>query len=344
MVLNFALAGRSRIDSAFNRLRHNPGYAVGIVLGSVLALQMSLVWGGLHTWAGWHRMRARLLDDGFVAFGEVLAPAGALHDFRDGIWRGLWRVHGGTIGFIILQMPIVAIIMLPWQIALVLCAPVASAYGSHPNMSAFVGTGIPLFFAVSGVSIILAQQLIAFRMLGQLTPDFKLGTLFAVTGESWRRTLDHGQTVVSLAILAGLGAGVGAAFAGINTWLGDAADLTRPSTIQEWILLAVLVLFGGLFMEAIGALSTEEDATVGAPSEPYSFTAWLVGWLQLVIGWLMGQGLMIIAVVAVFALGLSAVLEATDGAMWNDGSWGGLGWFIAAALILLHLRKSGGES
>ena len=113
MVLNFALAGRSRIDSAFNRLRHNPGYAVGIVLGSVLALQMSLVWGGLHTWAGWHRMRARLLDDGFVAFGEVLAPAGALHDFRDGIWRGLWRVHGGTIGFIILQMPIVAIIMLP---------------------------------------------------------------------------------------------------------------------------------------------------------------------------------------------------------------------------------------
>ena len=53
---------------------------------------------------------------------------------------------------------------------------------------------------------------------------------------------------------------------------------------------------------------------------------------------------MIIAVVAVFALGLAAVVDAIDGAMWDDGSWGGLGWFIAAALILLHLRKSGGES
>ena len=109
-------------------------------------------------------------------------------------------------------------------------------------------------------------------------------------------------------------------------------------------MLAVLVLFGGLFMEAIGALSTEEDAAVGAPAEPYSFTAWLVGWLQLGLGWLMGRGLMIIAVVAVFGLGLAAVAEAIDGAMWKDGSWGGLGWFIAAALILLHLRKSGGES
>ncbi len=344
MVLNFALAGRSRIDTAFNRLRHNPGYAVGIVLGSVLALQMSLVWGCLHTWAGWHRMRARLLDDGFIAFGEVLAPDGALHDFRDGIWRGLWRVHGACIAFMILQIPIIAIIMLPWQIALVLFAPVASAYGGHPNMAAFVGTGIPLFFAVSGGAIILAQHLIAFRLLGRLTPDFKLGTLFAVTGESWRRTLSHGQTVVSLAILAGLGAGIGAAFAGINNWLGDAADLSRPSTIQEWILLAVVVLFGGLFMEALGSLSTEEDATVGTPADPYSFTAWLVSWLKLVFAWLMGQGLMIIAVAAVFILGLSAVKGAFDGAMWEDGSWGGLGWFIAAALILLHLRKSGGES
>jgi hypothetical protein len=345
MVLNFALAGRSRIDTAFNRLRHNPGYALGLVFGSILAIGMSIVWGCLHTWAGWHRMRDRLLDEGFIALGEVLAPVGALHDFRDGIWRGLWRVHGGCIGFCILQLPIIGILLLPWELAKSLFGPVAGAYSGHPQMAQFVGEGIPAFFLVSAISIIIAQHLIAFRLLTRIPSPFKLGTLFVVTGESWRRTLYHGQTVISLAILAGLGAGLGIAFGQVNVWLGESAQLFRPETLSEWILFAIVVTFGGLFMEAVGALSIEEDDTVSTPLEPYSFTAWLVSWLTLVIDWLMGRGLSIIGVSAVFAVGLMATKQAvSDGVIFAEGSWGGLGWFVAVALILLHLRKEGGAS
>ena len=84
---------------------------------------------------------------------------------------------------------------------------------------------------------------------------------------------------------------------------------------------------------------------MSTPAEPYSFTAWLIAWLGDVMGWLMDRGLVYIGVGAVFVVGLSAASQAFDeGVIFADGSWGGLGWFIAAALILLHLRKDGGES
>jgi hypothetical protein len=345
MVLNFALAGRSRIDGAFNTLRHNPAYAVGLVVGAFAAVVMSAVWGGLHTWAGWHRMRARLLDEGFVALGEVLAPDGGLHDYRDGIWRGLWRVHGACLGFAILQAPIIALVLIPWEVTQALFVPVASAYGQHPDMAQFVGMGIPAFFLVSALAIVLAQHLIAFRLLGQIQSPYKLGTLFVVTGESWRRTLNYGQTVVSLAILAGLGAGLGHVFSMVNVWMGEAAHLHFPDTLGLWVYFAVALVFGALFLEALGALSTEEDATVSTPVEPYSFTSWLTAWLSDVIAWLLDRGLTIIGVAAVFGVGLTVAKDTImTGAAFDDGSWGGLGWFVAAALILLHMRRQGGDS
>ena len=342
MVLNFALAGRSRIEDALHGLRDNPGYAVGMVSGTILAVGLTAVWG-IHAWTGWHRMRTRLQADGFTAFGEVLAPSSALHDFRDGIWRGLWRVWGSTLAFILLQIPIICIVMVPFVVATWLFTPVAGAYGAHPTMNRFV-EGIPLFFLVAGAVVIIAQHLIAFKVLDNMTPAFKLGTSFAVTGESWKRTLDHTQTVVSLAVLAGFLGGIGGVFGLLNHWIADGADLSRPDTIMNWIFLAVVVAFGGLFLEAIGRLAEEEDAAVDVGEDPYSFTAWLVAWLTLVYTWLTNNGLMIIATGAVFILALRSAVDAYDGAMWADGSWGGLGWFVAAALILLHLRKSGGES
>jgi hypothetical protein len=41
---------------------------------------------------------------------------------------------------------------------------------------------------------------------------------------------------------------------------------------------------------------------------------------------------------------IEAIIALHGGGAWADGSWGGLGWFVAAALILLHIRKNGGES
>lgn len=345
MVLNFALAGRSRIDTAFNTLRHNPGYALGLLIGAVVAMVMASVWGCPHTWAGWHRMRSRLLDEGYIAMGEVLAPKGALHDYRDGIWKGLWRVHGASLGFAILQAPIIGLLLIPWEAAQMLFEPVAGAYARHPQMAQFVGDGIPAFFLVGALAIISAQHLIAFRLLGHISSPYRLGTLFAVTGESWRRTLVHGQTVVSLAILAGLGAGLGYAFGIVNVWLGEAAHLHGPQTLQLWIYFAVVVVFGGLFLEALGALSTEDSEVMSTPAQPYSFTEWLLSWLSDVMAWLLDRGLTTIGVAAVFLVGVGAAKQAlTDGVIFADGSWGGLGWFVAAAVILLHLRKEGGES
>ena len=75
-------------------------------------------------------------------------------------------------------------------------------------MSAFVGTGIPLFFAVSGAAIAHlratpdclphARETYA-RLQARSRSNLGFGrNVFAVTSESWRRTLDHGQTVVGV--------------------------------------------------------------------------------------------------------------------------------------------------
>ena len=365
MVLNFALAGRSRIESALDNLRHRPGYALGLVVGAIMAIAVAPAWGALHPWAGWHRMRARLESEGFIALGEVLAPEGALADYKDGIWTGLWRVHGATLGFAILQAPIVFLLLQPWDQAQQLFSPVADAYGKHPEMANLIRDGIPAFFLVSAVSVIFAQQLIAFRMLGGLRGPHKIGTMFKVTGASWRETLGSTQVVISLSILAGLVAAIGIAFGGVNEWLADAAHL-RPSIIGDWIQKAVMLVAGSLFLEAFGRLSSEADCSVDTPAQPYSFTAWLLGWISQVYGWLVSRGLRIIGIGAVFSVGLvtaldsingfkaleeffddgpfEAILALQGGGAFADGSWGGLGWFVAAAMILLHMRKSGGES
>jgi len=84
---------------------------------------------------------------------------------------------------------------------------------------------------------------------------------------------------------------------------------------------------------------------MSTPAQPYSFTEWLLSWLSDVMAWLLDRGLTTIGVAAVFLVGVGAAKQAlTDGVIFADGSWGGLGWFVAAAVILLHLRKEGGES
>jgi len=382
MVLNFALAGRSRIESALDNLRHQPGYALGLVVGAIMAVAVSPAWGCLHPWAGWHRMRGRLQADGFIALGEVLAPDGALADYKDGIWTGLWRVHGSSLGFVLLQAPIVYLLLQPYEQAQQLFGPVSDAYTGHPEMAKLIGVGIPAFFLVSAASVIFAQHLVAFRMLGGLRGPHKIGTMFKVTGASWKETLGSTQVVISLAILAGLVAAIGVAFGSANEWLADAANLYRPSIITVWIEKAIMLVAGSLFLEAFGKLSSEADCSVDTPAQPYSFTAWLVGWIQQVYDWLIQRGLRIIGVGAVFSVGLVTALDAINGfeamdvlydgdvaekadnlselcdaiqpfdailalqsgSAWSDGSWGGLGWFVAAVLILLHMRKSGGES
>ena len=203
-------------------------------------------------------------------------------------------------------------------------------------------------------------------MLGDIKGPHKLGTLFVVTSASWRRTLEDTQTILSLSILAGLGAAVGMVFGAVNEWLGDAANLYRPTTLAEWVQLAVLVVFGALFLEAVGRLSVERSERVAAPANPYSFTDWLVSWIGDVYGWLTAKGMKMIGVGAAFLVLVGTAFSASnfpeafeaffdDGPFafiaelngagaFNEHSWGALGWFIATALLLLHLRKEGGES
>ena len=172
MVLNFALAGRSRIDTAFNRLDTIPAMPWGSCWAQCWRYRCPSYGADFTPGRAGIECEHVCLMKGLSLSVRSSHPRAPSMTSRRRVERALacaWRMHR----VLILQIPIIAIIMLPWQIALVLCAPVASGYGSHPNMSAFVGTGIPLFFAVSGAAIIIAQHLIAFRMLGKLTPDFK---------------------------------------------------------------------------------------------------------------------------------------------------------------------------
>ena len=124
MSQGFVLAGKGRAQAAMRSLSSNPERAIILVAGAILTGLCWPIWGILHTWAGWHKCRARMEADGVAALGEVLAPDQALHDYRDGIWRGLFRVHAGSIAFVLLQAPIIAIASVPYAIAQALFAPV----------------------------------------------------------------------------------------------------------------------------------------------------------------------------------------------------------------------------
>ena len=342
------------------RLGASPMRAVGLVLASILALVVSPLWGLLHPWAGWHACRARLDNDGLAALGEVLVPSQALHDYKDGIWRGLYRVHMGWIAFVVLQLPLLAIAFTPVLLAVLLFAPVAEAYPTNDELQMLFTQGVPGLVALGVLTVVLGQILLACRVLGTSHKPHRTGTCYHATGASWRAALQHADALASLGMLTILVAGALGALAFVNVTLADSLGILQPDAIGLWIATAAAIVVGALLLETLGEWSDECEVDFHPPAEPYSFVQWLIDWLwhcvivdflwgRLIVGllwrtlllsafqWLSGPGLAVVCVGIVVLVG-GFVGKTGTGSAFGDGSWSGLAWFLSCAGILLFLR------
>ena len=356
MSQGFVLAGKGRAQAAMRSLSASPERAIGLVAGAILAVMCCPLWGCLHTWAGWHKCRAKLSSDGLAALGEVLAPDQALADYKDGIWRGLFRVHAGAIAFALLQAPIIAIAAVPYVIAQMLFAPVAVAYTTQPELAAIISVGIPALVGLGMATVVFGQHLLAFRVLGAVQPPHRLGTAFHATGASWRGAAANLQPLVSLGLLTALVGGLGGAFAYINIKVAGELEIRSAATIGLWIGVALGILVVALLLEALSTWVDECETRLALPAEPYSFTQWFIGWIVFLwnggysivarlLNWIIGKARLL----AVGTVVLVLVLVGLDGtgSAFDDGAWSGLAWFLGSAGLLLYLRHqdaSGGEA
>jgi hypothetical protein len=342
MNAGFVLSGKSRAQDALKRFGATPMHAVGLVLASLIACLVSPLWGLLHPWAGWHRCRARLDADGLAALGEVLAPRQALNDYKDGIWRGLFRVHAGSLAFVLLQAPILAIAVVPVGLAVVLFAPVAGAYPTSSALQALFIQGVPALVALGVFTVVMGQHMLAYRILGSTQKPHRLGTCFHATGASWRAALKSADTLASLGLLTVLVAGAGGAFALLNVKVAEELGILVPETIGLWIAVALGIMVGALLLEALGEWSEKAQIDFQPAAEPYSFVDWFVNWIWHgiivpVFLWLKGPGLAVVCIGLVVVVGVMVGKSGISGA-FDEGAWSGLAWFLSCAGILLFLR------
>ena len=309
MNAGFVLSGKSRAQDALKRFGARPMHAVGLVLASLIACLVAPLWGLLHPWAGWHRCRARLDSDGLAALGEVLAPRQALDDYKDGIWRGLFRVHAGSLAFVLLQAPIMAIAVVPVCLAVLLFAPVAGAYPTSSALQALFSQGVPALVALGVFTVVMGQHMLAYRILGSTRKPHRLGTCFHATGASWRAALKNADALASLGLLTVLVAGAGGAFAIVNVMVAEELGILAADTIGLWIAVALGIMVEALLLEALGEWSEKVQVDFQPSAEPYSFVDWFVNWLWRgiivpVFLWLKGPGLAVVCIGVVVVVGV----------------------------------------
>jgi hypothetical protein len=355
MSQGFVLAGKARAQATLDALSSKPVHAIGLVAGAFLTVVVAPLWGCVHAWAGWHKCRARLDVDGLAALGQVLAPDQALADYRDGIWRGLFRVHSATFAFCLLQAPILAIAVIPVLVAQILFGPVALAYTSQPALAAAIAVGVPAAVALGVFTIVFGQHLLALKLLGAQQPPHRLGTVFHATGASWRSASNNLQPLVSLGLLTAFVGAIGGAVALINVKVADALKIQSAETIGLWIIVAVSVVVFAMLLEALSAWADDADRGMTKPANPYSFIDWFFSWLLFLwngtyrlvarlLNWIIGKAQLL----AVGTVVLVVVLVGIDGTSeaFEDGAWSGLAWFLGAAgllLYLVHQESKGGE-
>jgi hypothetical protein len=273
MPLSIATAGRSRIDAAIKALIAAPMRAIGLVAATILVAIVSPLWGFIHPMAGWHKCRARLAADGLSSLGEVLVPDQAILDYKDGIWKGLYRVHTSSIGFAVLQLPVMILLLVPVIIAQILFDPVGDSFvRGNRDLAQLFTDGVPGIVALSSFTIIFGQTMLATRVLGQVPPSHPLGTSYVATSAAWRGALKDPAPLISIGILTSVVGLIGGLFGFINNLIAEELELVGGGAPQLWINILLVIVAGAVLLEALGKWSEECNfGKVEIPAKPYSF-------------------------------------------------------------------------
>ena len=290
MPLSIATAGRSRIDAAIKALIAAPMRAVGLVAATLLVVIVSPLWGIIHPLSGWHKCRDRLGTDGLSSLGEVLVPDQALLDYKDGIWKGIYRVYTSSIGFLVLQLPVMILLLVPVVITQVLFEPVGDSFmRGNRDLAMLFSQGGPGIVALSSFTIIFGQTMLATRVLGQVPPSHPLGTSYIATSAAWRGALKDPAPLISIGILTSVVGLIGGLFGFINNFAAEKLELLGGGAPQLWINVLLAIVAGAVLLEALGKWSEECNfGKVEIPAKPYSFMQafwdWIVWFLKTIWG------------------------------------------------------------
>jgi hypothetical protein len=348
MPLDIILAGKERSKNAIQVLIGDPLKAIGLVAGAILAVLVMPLWGGVHPWSGWQKCRDRLPTDGLEALGEVLVPDRALEDYKDGIFRGFFRVHASTASFLLLQAPILWVLLVPSDLAEGLFRPVGDAYAFNHDLASFFYNGVPMLFAFAAVIILVGQSLLAVRILGRARAPHPIGTTFAAVGAAWKQTLKDPRPLVSIGILTALIGIAGKIFATLNDRAAEELHLQGSNAPGVWIMLALLIIVGAVLLESLGRWSEENTVELAPANAPYSIVEKItqeeipagIQWLRdAAVRFVELTGLVIVLYfLAYTTMELFYLVKHREDANAELGDWRFLAWFIVAAGLLIYLR------
>ncbi|MFH1811442.1 MAG: hypothetical protein ABIJ09_22060 [Pseudomonadota bacterium] len=328
---------------ALGEVAGRPLHHLGLVAGAAVTAGVAPLWGQALSTHGWMEARRRMPAEGLVALGQILIPQRARPLYADGVWRGLWRVHGLSLALACVQAPAVALAMLPAFLAYQLLAPAAGMF-PDPVVAMAVAQGLPALLGLALVSLVAGQTLLVLRLLGQTHGASSLGQIARTSSEAWRVALQDLPTLATLGLSLVVVGAMGAAFVYANLrlalWLELGAGVQLVTT---WAGAITLLLVAALSFEVMARWAERVDVNAPVATHPFSFTTWLTTWLRSVVAWFAARGMVSMGTAVVLAVGgLTALLALLSGQTFT--SWVGLGWFAASAAVLVVLHVTGRRS
>lgn len=324
-----------RLGAAARQIAEDPITTIAWLAALLIAVVLAPVWGSAFVIMGWLGARLRMRKEGLTGLGDALAPSLARQQYKDGVWRGIWRTQSLGLAFTLVQLPTTLLAFVPAAIVFGLFST-ASIPG---EMGLVIGYVIPGLVALACAVVVLAQNITAYRILAVSGPKYTLGLVFGAVGEAWKLTLSQARLLVGLTAGLLLTAIAGGVLVGLSAKLAEVMQLgMRQLVVITWTGGLVAVFFSGLVLESLASWSDELEIEPIRAQAPFSFSAWLTAWLTWAVKWLSEQGVISVGLVACLVIGvLTSMVALVTGK--NFESWFGLGWFAVTAAVLVILNR-----
>lgn len=325
-------AGARRFSDSARAVSEDALKRFALLAGIVLASLVAPLWGYVLSLSALSKARRRLQSEGLIGLGELLAPEISRAQYADGVWRGLWRVHGTSLAFWLIQLPTVLLALAPAALTWALLQPLRFVFPGDLGPS--IASGATALVAFFCVLVIAAQTVLALRILSESGQKLSLGYIARICGEAWRATLRDLNTVLGIG-LAVVGAIVTAAVVIVASYyLATGLKLSGGiPMVVLWTAAAANLFLLATVLDAIVAWA-DGTKTTELNAKTFSFSAWLKAWFGSMYTWFAAKGLATVGLAVCLVAGaLTAAVAVLSGR--NFESWVGLGWFAVSAAVLV---------
>lgn len=329
--------GWSITRDGWSRVLSYPASAMLSLFALTMTLILSPIWGLAFGTMGWLDARAHLTEEGPIALGRVLAPAAARAQFRDGIFKGLWRVHKLSAASLGLHLGPATLTLLPAAALYYLMWPAARQV---PYPAASFALLFPAGVAgITALMLVLHALLLSYRHLAEV-PSHRLGTAFAAVGRAWRQALTDRAAVFGSTLLLVVTAVAIGALVFANIWIAGRLEVA-PGIVQLWASLIGAALFAAVALEVVSQWADTQSLRPPLAEDGFSVSAWFTSWVADLGQWLNQRSTVELGV-ALCVLGGAAALALFGMEGQLTESWVALGWFVATTgtlALMWHDRR-----